>query len=391
MACGTILHVNAVGFAAAIEANMDGSLRDRPCVIANDGAVRAVVLDLSPVAYREGIRRGMALSVARQVCSELEIRRPRPDVYRSVEETLRALCLSYTPLVEPAGAGHLYVDLAGTCRINGAPEDAAQKLRAGIYEATGLTPSIALATNKTTSKVATRVFRPAGFIALSPNEERPLLRRQPVGLLPGVGPLLRGRLSLLDVDEIGTLADLSVPEALALGPRGPELVARAQGVDESPVDPDFPERRSVSADTVLEPDTSDPGVLHLALVRLAGELAFKLRRESLGARAASVSIVYTDGATGGAMEKSMRLCTRDDEVLALALAALERATSRRVRIRRLCLGLSFLASAGPELDLFEPADAKRTRLQAAVDRVHARYGFAAVVPCATLGAAWSVA
>lgn len=390
MAYGTVLHINAVGFAAAIEANMDTSIRSRPYVVANDGAPRAVVLDLSPVAHREGIRRGMVLSAARQLCPGLLTLRPRPDFYHSVEDTLKTLCLSYTPLVESAGVGHLFVDLAGTCRINGAPEDAAQKLRADIYERTRLTPSIALATNKTVSKVATRVFRPAGFIALSPGEGGRLLRQQPVELLPGVGSMLLGRLSLLEINEIGQLAVLSRPEALALGSRGPELVTRARGVDGSPVDPDAAERRAVSATSILEPDTSDPETLRLVLMRLVMELAYQIRREGMGARALSVAIAYTDGATGGVTERSKALFSRDNEILVVAGAALNRAISRRVRIRRISLSLSQLGFAGPELDLFEPAEIRRIRLQTAIDCVHTRYGLASVVPCALLAAPGSL-
>ena len=45
---GTVLHVNAVGLMAAIEENLDRGLKARPFVVAREGAVRAVVLDLSP-------------------------------------------------------------------------------------------------------------------------------------------------------------------------------------------------------------------------------------------------------------------------------------------------------------------------------------------------------
>lgn len=391
MAYGTVLHVNGVGFAAAIEAHQNASIRERPYVIANAKAPRAIVLDVSSVAHRDGIRRGMMLSSARNLCPGLDVLQPRSELYRSVEATIKNLCLSYTPLVEPSGAGHFFVDLSGTSRINGAPEDATQKLRARIYEETGLTPCVALATNKTVSKVATRVFRPAGFVALSPNEEGQLLRQQPVKLLPGVGPLLLGRLSLLDINEIGPLADLSPMEALALGPRGPELVTRARGMDDSPVNPEAFERRGVSADTLFEPDTSDPELLGLALAKLVAELAYRLRKEGAGARAFGVSIEYSDGATGGATERSKRLLARDDEMLVPARTALSRAASRRVRIRRLALSLSQFDSAGPELDLFEPEDAKRTRLQSTLDRVHARYGFASVMPCSFLALRGSLA
>ena len=384
MSTGTILHVNAVGLAAAIEMHVDHSLRTWPFVVANERAPRAVVLAPSPVAHREGVRPGMVLSLARTICPELKTCEPRPMLYRSVEESLRTLGLSFTPLVERAGAGHLYLDLAGTSRLNGVPEDAAQKLRACIYEATGLTPTVALASNKTVCKVATRVFRPSGFVALSYNEENRLIRQQPVELLPGVGPVLLGRLSLLGLDEIGQLADLDAIEARALGPRGSELVTRARGIDTSPVDPEPEEKKSVHGEVIFEPDTSNPETLRLRLGILVRELAFSLRKQGFGAHKVTVSLTYTDGPSSSATEKAVRLRTRDDELISLACAALGRATTRRVRIRRLGITLSGIEAAGPELDLFEPQELRMNRLQIALDTVRTRFGPNALIPCAAL-------
>jgi DNA polymerase IV len=386
MASGTILHVNAIGIMAALEEGLDRSLRGRPFVVANASSPRSVVLDLSPQAHREGLRRGMVLSLAHNLCSGVEVRSPRPELYRAAEERLWSIGLDYTPLVERAGRGHLFIDLAGTRRLFGAPEDAAQKLRGRILEETGLSPSIALASNKTVSKVATRVFRPAGFVALSPNEEGALVRMQPVGLLPGVGPVLLGRFGLLGIDEIGDLADLSEGEAHAIGPRGPELVTRARGIDSSPVDPEPPERRFVSGEVVFEPDTTDPELLRLRSSALVAELAFALRKEGLGARRALVELTYTDGLHSSGRERAARVLARDDELLMMALSALERARKRRVRVRRLELKLSEIESAGPELDLFEPEDLRLSRLQAALDKIHGRFGFASIEPCSLLAA-----
>jgi len=221
--------------------------------------------------------------------------------------------------------------------------------------------------------VATRVFRPSGFIALSSNEESIVLRHQPVVLLPGIGPVLLGRLSLLDIEEIGQIADLSAAEARALGPQGIELVMRARGVDASPVNPAPIERRTVSGTVVFEPDTSNPELVKIRLWGLVAELGFSLRKANLGARKALVVISYTDGVAGRAMAKTGRLCVRDDELFLLAVQAFERAKTRRVRVRRLELMFSGIDAAGATLDLFEPEDLRLSRLQNALDKVHSRF------------------
>src|SRR5208337_429169 len=108
------------------------------------------------------------------------------------------------------------------------------------------------------------------------------------------------------------------------------------------------------------------------------------RKDGLGARRALIELTYTDGLHGSGHARAARVLARDDELLALALAALERARKRRVRVRRLELKLTGIESAGPELDLFEPEDLRLSRLQSALDRIRGRFGFAAIEPCSFL-------
>ena len=384
MGTGTVLHVNVIGLMAALEENLDSTLRGRPFVVANRAAPRAVVLDLSREAHREGVLRGMLLSRASAMLTGLIVREPRTDICALANGSLDRICRSYSPQVEMAGNGHIFADLAGTSGLNGPPEDVSQRIRADILSATGLRPVLALAGSKTVSKVATRVFRPAGFIALSPWEENQLMRHQPVEFLPGVGAALSRRLDLLGIGEIGDLAGLSDAEARALGPRGPELAARARGMDAVPVDPEPPERRTERGAFVFEPDVADPELLNSRIDMLASELAYSIRRKGMGARSLRVEISYSDGLRSAASAKSPRILVRDDEIIHLARDSLRRARARRVRVRRISIELSGLGSAGPELDLFEPAESLLARLQPALDKVRTRYGFFAVSPAIVL-------
>lgn len=386
MSSGTILHVNAVGFMADLEIARDRSLARRPFVIAREGVPRAVIQDLSPAAYREGVRRGMLISYAQKLVPGLVIRPPRFDVYQEADARLWALGMEFTPLVERAGRGHLFIDLAGTSRLYGMPEDAASRLRWRIAEDLGIYPSLALASSKTASKVATRVFRPSGFAVLMPHEETSLIRLQPVELLPGIGPVLKERLTLLDIENIGELANLKPREADALGPRGRELTARAAGLDYSPVNPELPEKRSVRVAVTFEPDIADLEILRIHVRRLVAEAGFRMRQDNMGTQAVRLDLVYTDGKEQSTSETLKQVLVRDAELMQCVWNLVQSLTFRRVRLRRAALVLSHLSPAGPELDLFEPHESKSMRLQGVLDRVHDKYGFAALAPCALFAA-----
>jgi DNA polymerase-4 len=375
---GTVLHLNLVGLMAAVEERLEPALRGRPFVLAHRERPRAVVLDLSPEAHHGGLRRGMSLDHAGRILPGLVVKPPRPELYARADATFFRLASELSPLVERAGSGHLFVDFRGTAGLWGGPEDGASRLRRRILEDTGLLPSLALASTKTAAKVAARVMRPTGFIALAPGEERRLIRMQPVELLPGVGPLLFERLRLLELEDIGALADLDELSARALGPRGPSLRDRAAGLEASAVDPEPPERRHICASRVLEPDSADPEFLTRRLRGLAAELGFAMRREGLGARRLELRLGFADGLSASASSRCPRALLRDDE-LDLALGPLlARARSRRTRVRSIALELGEFAPAGPELDLFTPEEAKRGRLQDALDRVRLRYGVASI-------------
>ena len=64
----SIIHLNVADFAVAVERAVDCRLRDWPVIIAPEGAARAAVYDMSEEAYRDGIRKGMALRRAVRLC-----------------------------------------------------------------------------------------------------------------------------------------------------------------------------------------------------------------------------------------------------------------------------------------------------------------------------------
>ncbi|MCK7479642.1 MAG: hypothetical protein M0C28_21715 [Candidatus Moduliflexus flocculans] len=182
-----------------------------------------------------------------------------------------------------------------------------------------------------------------------------LLMRAPARrALPGVGPVLSRRFDLLGIREIGDLAGLSASEARALGERGPELAARARGIDAAPWIPSPPELRVERGRFVFEPDASDPEILGPRLDALASELAYCSGRKGLGARRVRVELSYADGfrsAASAGSSGSSPGTTRSSASPGKPSGGPGRAASG---IRRIAVDLYERDSAGPELDLFEP-------------------------------------
>ena len=111
----SIIHLNVADFAVAVERAVDCRLKDRPVIIAPEGAARAAVYDMSEEAYLNGIRKGMALRRAVRLCKNVRILPPHPDRYEHAMRALLKQTLPYSPLIEtgeadevgPGGAGRV--------------------------------------------------------------------------------------------------------------------------------------------------------------------------------------------------------------------------------------------------------------------------------------------
>ncbi|MBW2564129.1 MAG: DNA polymerase, partial [Deltaproteobacteria bacterium] len=159
----SIIHLNVADFAVAVERVVDSRLRDCPVIIAPEGAVRAAVYDMSEEAYKNGVRKKMALRRALRYCPDAAVLPPHPDRYeRAMAQFIKHL-LPYSPLVEIADHnGHLFLDATGTGKMFGPTPDVAWRIRKAVRTDMGFDPIWSVASNKLVAKVATRIVKPTG-------------------------------------------------------------------------------------------------------------------------------------------------------------------------------------------------------------------------------------
>ncbi len=375
-----ILHLNVANFMAAVEALRDTSLRGEPFIIAPAHNRRAVIIDVSEEAFREGLRRGMPLAPLGRRLKGMRILEPDYPRYSRAEGHLYKKVLSQAPLVERLEGGHLFLDITGTRRLFGESIDHAARVRREIASSMGLNPIAGLAANRLVSKVATRVVKPEGFVTVPRGDEESFLRHQNILLLPGIGEKLSERLNILGIEELGELARLPDDAvAAALGKRGTRLRDAARGIDFTPVSAEAAGLRRIREDILLESDTNERDEVAARLFGLAEEAGCRLRREGMSARRVEVSLTYTDGVrtSGNSRLASPSWCDRD--FFDTAAATLARIMDRRVRVRRLSIALADLQGGNLQLDLFTPPEKiRRESLQRALDKIRGRYGDGAI-------------
>lgn len=379
----SIIHLNVTDFAVAVERVCDGSLKQRPLIVAPAQAARALVYDMSEEAYQDGVRKSMRLSQARKYCPGAQVLTPRPALYRKAMTALVKRVWRYTPLVERGEEdGHLFMDVTGTHRLFGPAPDVAWRLRKQMLQELGLDPVWSLASNKLVAKVASRMVRPFGEYIVGIGEERSFLYPLPLTLLPGLKTEETRILADFNLLRIGQLAELSRHQLqVVFQKRAPYLYDVCRGRDISPVFPEKTRAPRIVREHLFADDTTSERELQAAVTLLVHAIGRKLRNDGMLGRRMGVSLTYSDGRSV-VRQATRRGGSDNDFVLrSLALIALGRAWKRRVRIRSLGLICDRLAPRPRQQTLFvmrSRHELQQEKIIRVMDAVHRRYGSGAL-------------
>jgi DNA polymerase IV len=379
----SIIHINVADFAVAVECLADTQLKNRPVVIAPQGAARATVYDMSEEAYGAGIRKGMALRQARRLCRQVQILPPHIARYEQAMADLLSQALPFSPQIERGeDDGHLFVDVTGTSRLFGPAVDVAWRLGRRARKTLGLTPIWSLATNKLVAKVASRLVKPLGEYIVPPGDEAAFLAPLPLWLIPGLESQDLVRLRELNLTRVQQVTALHAGHLeTALGRRAAFVANALRGVDATPVLTVGQRPPQVLLNHTFGIDTNSLSAVqgHLyALVEIAGR---DLRHQGRAAGRVCIVIDYSDGRRCTRQIRIQPATANDMALFPFACKALDLAWKRRVRLRHLRLIVDRLVYPPAQLPLFDDdrlISARQENLVAVLDKVRNRFGSAGV-------------
>ena len=392
----SVLFVDPPAFCTTLEGLIAPELRSRPLAVAPPGADRAIILALSAEARLAGLERGMAVRKALRLCPDLIVLPPNPRLYARASRALHEILRCYAPTIEPRGYGHAFLDLSGTGRLLGPPQDVAARIRREASQRLRLPLSVGVAANKLVSQAAIRADRHAlsgasgrtggwadgtegqrgSELSYVPaGDERGFLALKPLEVLPELPSRMRMRLEEYQIDLIGEVA--AIPEnalCAVFGRAGRTLRARAQGIDPRPVLP--PERQAeFHLVHTLTMDTNDLAILHPVLRAMCDRLGRRLRQRQLAAGRIRIEATYADY-TVVARAASLPAGVLDAELWDAARRAFSQANSKRLAVRAVALTLDRLLEPGAQLELWagEIGSGCPAALQHALDIIRTRYG-----------------
>jgi protein ImuB len=262
-------------FPLAARLRQEPELREEPLVVLEKDGEVSYVVAVSLAARRAGLVPGLTLPQARSFLPSLSTRLRDPECERAAQETLLEVAARFSPRVEDAGDGIVYVETWNAERhFPGAePErDGGRALIAAARRA-GLDAQVGIAATKLVARVAAASHPSPTLVATG--EEASFLAPLPLRRLEPE-PDLASLLSRWGLTTIGDFARLPAPEvASRLGAAGQKLHAAARGHDPQPLVPRPPPPELHEGMDFEWPVTNVEPLLFVArtaLERLAGRL-----------------------------------------------------------------------------------------------------------------------
>ncbi len=375
----TIAHIDCDAFYAAVEKRDRPELKDKPVIVG--GGHRGVVSTACYIARLSGVRSAMPMFRARKLCPDAVVLPPDIKRYAAISEEIRKKMLALTPLVEPLSIDEAFLDLSGTENLRGlSPARALAGLAREIETEIGISVSIGLSHNKFLAKIASDLDKPRGFSIIGEAETLAFLAEKPVGLIWGVGKVMREHLAKDGIFMIGQLQRMELgPLVRRYGQMGDHLWHLARGLDHRKVEPEA-ETKSISAETTFDEDIADAELLAEELWPLAERVSARTKKAGL-----SGQVVHLKLKSAGfrLISRQTRLAdpTQMAETIYRAALGLLRKEAKGEWYRLIGIGIGNLedAEGADPIDLADPDSERRRRIEAVIDDLRAKHGAAAIM------------
>ena len=253
-----IVHFDFDCFFASVSTREKPELTGKPVVVthaklSNTPSVKqnsmADIASCNYEARQKGIRNGMHLGRAIQICPELTAVPYDFDKYHKVSLAFYDILLSRTFSIEAVSCDEAYVDLADYAKTYEGIDDIVQSVRLDVKAKTGCNLSAGIGPNILLARMATRAAKPNGQFRVSEESVESFMAVQKVEHLPGVGHSLSKKLHEKGIFTCQDVMSSSLSNIQAMcGPKtGLMLYDFARGKDDRNLQVS-PERKSLSAE-----------------------------------------------------------------------------------------------------------------------------------------------
>ena len=383
MAGRVILHSDINCCYAAIEHLHHPELNGKPLAVGGNPESRhGIVLTADYMAKKYGVKTGMALWQAKQLCPDITFVSPRMDLYLRFSRMAHEIYAEYTDLQEAYGIDESWLDVTDSATIKGDGYSIAKEISNRMKSELGITVSIGVSFNKIFAKLGSDYKKPDAITTMYADEFRDKAWNLPVGDLLYVGCSTNQKLAKIGIRTIGDLA--RTDEAILvsqLGKMGSVLWAFANGYDDSPVRKENTHApiKSVGNSTTTYRDLVNDEDVKIIIYVLAESVAARLRENGFRCRVVEISIRDKDLFSFTRQRKISNATNITEEIAVEAYKLFKESYDWRKPIRSVGVRGADLVNDNywEQIDLFCDFQMreKHMKMDVAVDDIRRRFGF----------------
>lgn len=357
-------------------------LRTIPSAVGGDMETRhGVILAKSIPAKQYKVTTGEPVVDALRKCPELMLVKPRHDLYQEYSKAFLAVLRQYTDGIEQFSVDEAFMDMSGTSRLFGPPVEAATRIKDQIRDELGFTVNVGISTNKLLAKMASDFEKPNKVHTLFPEEMEGKMWPLPVRDLFLVGKAAEQRLCAMGIRTIGDLAHADRQMLVrTLKKQGDMLWRNANGIDDSPVEPERPDNKGYGNSTTLSFDVTDAGAAKKILMELTDKVCRRLRQDDVKVESVSVHFRFCD-LSRASHQCALPAATNITQEIYSYVCRLfdEKWDGTPIRLLGVSTTKVSREDGGRQMNLFDTTDyQKLENLDKAMDKIRNRYGPGAI-------------
>ena len=359
-----IIHVDMNTFYAAVERRDNLKKYAGKIIIVGQTKSPAIVVSADYLARAKGVKAGMPIYEARQLCPKFELVEPNMPKYEKESELLMEIIRRVagpTAVFEKVSVDEAYVDVSASCQGTDADDSLkkavplAWQIKILMANERHLLASVGIASERFISKLASDSCKPdsknpCGLLLVLESEKIEFLKTFDVGKLYGVGEVTQGKLNKVGIFTVADLIGYDGDLCAVVGKdKGELLKGYVRGKDRKGIAPkgkpkQYTKQESFDRD---ERPVGD-GVVPVLLCQ-AKEVAADLRKNEVLAVNVEVSVCYKFRKKGNDGHDQVKLPFPTDDmgiIFATALSLLDKNNLRATPLQKLCSGTTKVVPQG---------------------------------------------
>ncbi len=382
-----VLHIDLNSCFATVEQQARPMLRGRPVAIVNRRTEHTMIVTCSYEAKAKGVKLGMRLRDAKQLCPDLVGLESDPPKYRYVYHKLMDIISDYSPHFQMKSIDEGVIDFALSPAAIQSRDlaDVALEIKGRLRDEVGcwMRCNIGIATNRWLAKTAAGLHKPDGLDIITHENVRDVLGTLKLQDLTGIAARNEHRLNAVGIYTPLEMLDAS-PETLRLafgGVVGEWWHQRLRGWEVDDVDYDI---KSCGRQYVLERSDLSRREIVQRLHHLVESVGAKLRSQHKVARGVNIYVRTYDRGGWKGHELAPLPFYSDAAIWMLAKRIFMSAPAKGIKLIAIsCYHLE--DGLGNQLSLFGDELTRERARAGAIDEINSRYGDRTIHSADTLG------